>query len=809
MKKQEITLNARSFIGHVFMQLVIFVILMIIPIAGFSQNETTENQRNAQEKEEKKNIRQEFIETSFGFAMPTGDFRSSDITNNKAGFARFNDIPEHELYNAANVKKEHMKELDPKERARCFDEVELGFTPEQAENEVKRCLECGCSEYSDCELRKYSDEYGVNIDDYVGEVRKYRVDDDHPFITLDPNKCINCGKCVRTCAEILDVSALGFVKRGFQAVVKPAMEKHLMETNCISCGNCIDVCPTGAISEKYPFKLLGTLPREDHESVCHFCSVGCRINYKVIDGDIFYVSNSTEQVQNSHNDGYLCTKGKFGHRYLQSGDRLKEAAVKKGNGLESVSMEEAMDHTVTEVKKIMDQYGPDSVAVFGSPKMSNEELYLLSKFARKGLKTNHVASFSDLVYGVEQDSLDETFGMTVSTATLDDMKKSDIIVLINSGLSSENLMVEQKVKAARKRGAEVILINSSEIKLTQFSDLWIDARKGTGTVLMNGIIRETLRQQGNRKDHQALREMVEEYGREKVTRMAGISVNKYDALVDKLTRADKKILFITHIDFRMEKSENDLKAVGNFLAVTGRVQGDGNGVVILRDYVNSTGIGDMGLSPQYLPGRVRYAEEEEIEKLAKAWNTGLRELFRPADLKMKLAKGEIKAAFIFGENPFIETEGLKMLGGLEFLAVNQMFRDQTTLEADVILPASSHIEQDGSYTNSDTRILKSRKIFEPENGEENWKVIDKLASAFDPEGFGFESAGEVFEEIRKVNRLYGNAEDNACWNSGWTIGTPAAAIYETSVDTVEPKKHSMLYSEEYYNSKIKYNLKRY
>jgi len=724
---------------------------------------------------------------------------------------KFNDVPEHELYDAANVKKERMREMEPSLRTKCFDEVELGFSAEQAENEVKRCLECGCSEYYDCELRKYSDEYGINIDDYVGEVRKYKVDNDHPFISLDPNKCINCGKCVRICAEILEVSALGFVNRGFSAVVKPAMEKHLMETNCISCGNCIDVCPTGAISEKYPYKVLGTLPKENHESICHFCSVGCRINYKVIDDDIYYVSNSTESITDSHNDGYLCTKGKFGHRYLLSGERIKEASIKKGGTMNTVSLDKALEHSVNEVNRIIGKYGPDSVAVFGSPKMSNEELYLLSKFARKGLKTNNVASFSDLAYGIEQDSLDQAYGMTASTATLNDMEDSDIVVLLNSGLSSENLIVEQKIKAAQKKGTELILINSSEIKLTKFADLWIDTRKGTNTILMNGLIREMIRSgnYNNRRGLESLKGLVDEFSSEKVTRMTGISVKKYDTLIEKLSTKEKRVIFIYNIDSRLEKSANDLKAVGNFLSVTGRVKGEGNGVVILRDYVNSTGIGDMGVSPQYLPGRIGYGEGDQIEALGKAWDMDLMEVFKSSDLKMKLAKGEIKAAFIFGENPFIETEGLKLLGGLEFLVVSQMFNDQTSREADVILPASSYIEQNGSYTNSDTRIQMNKKVFNPPNGIENWKVITKLAAGFEGSGFSYDSSEEIFDEIKDVNRLYKGAEDNFCWNVNWKIEAPAEILYETSIDTVEPKKHSMLYSEEYFNSKIRYNLKRF
>ncbi|MCK4888833.1 MAG: molybdopterin-dependent oxidoreductase, partial [Candidatus Aminicenantes bacterium] len=730
---------------------------------------------------------------------------------------KFNEVPEHELYHAAKVKKESMNELDPVHRTKCFDEVELGFNTEQAGNEVRRCLECGCSEYSDCELRQYSDEYGINIDDYVGEVRKYKVDYDHPFITLDPNKCINCGKCVRICAEILEVAALGFVKRGFQAIVKPAMEKHLMETNCISCGNCVDVCPTGAISEKYPFKVLGTLPKEDHESICSFCSVGCRINYKVIDKDLFYVSNSTESIINSHNEGYLCSKGKFGHRYLLSGERIKEPSVKKDNVKTNVSWEEALDHSVKEVNKIIKKYGPESVAVFGSPKMSNEELYLLSKFARKGLKTNNIASFSDLVYGIEQDSLDDSFGITASTAILNDIEKSDVVVLVNSGLSSENLIVEQKIKAAKKKGTELIMINSSEIKLTKFADLWIDSRKGTNTVLLNGLIRELLNSEkfpGNgdgigSSDLESLKELVSEYNREKVTSMTGVSLDKYEKLLDMISDQSKKIIFVYNIDSRLEKSSNDLKAIGNIQSVTGRVSSPGNGIIVLRNYSNSMGVFDMGVSPQYLPGQIKYSEKGEITSLGKQWGMDLSGIFKPLDLSKKLAMGEIKAAFIFGENPFNETENFKLLSSFEFLVVNQMFIDQTSREADVILPASSCIEQDGSYTNSDTRIQKSKKIFEPENGMENWKLISGLASRFEPSGFNFDSSDDVFNEIKEVNRLYRDAEDNFCWNSGREISDPGIVLYETIIDTIEQKKHSMLYSEEYFNSKIRNNLKRF
>ena len=180
-----------------------------------------------------------------------------------------------------------MPELPAEERAKTFDEVELGFSGAQAENETGRCLECGCSAYFDCDLRKHAVDFGVDITKFVGEVRKYKVDKAHPFITLDPNKCIACGRCVRTCSEILRVSALGFVYRGFKSVVRPSMEKKLLETNCISCGNCIAACPTGAIAEKLPFAKPGPGPGKTFTAICHFCSVGCELQYKVFGPDAY------------------------------------------------------------------------------------------------------------------------------------------------------------------------------------------------------------------------------------------------------------------------------------------------------------------------------------------------------------------------------------------------------------------------------------------------------------------------------------------------------------------------------------------
>jgi formate dehydrogenase major subunit len=248
---------------------------------------------------------------------------AAEFISRKEAFGR---IPESEFLQVARIEKEKMAELPPAERIKSQVEVEVGFTADQVARETRRCLECGCLAYFECDLRKYATEFGVSIGKYVGDTRKYTIDSSHPFITLDPNKCINCGRCVRTCSEILKISALGFVHRGFRSVVKPSMEKGLLQTTCVSCGNCIAACPTGAITEKLPFRKPGPWKFEDRESVCTFCSVGCNLAYRVFGDGLFTVSNVNGT---SHNTGYLCAKGRFGYRYMMDEKRMLTPMIRR------------------------------------------------------------------------------------------------------------------------------------------------------------------------------------------------------------------------------------------------------------------------------------------------------------------------------------------------------------------------------------------------------------------------------------------------------------------------------------------------
>jgi predicted molibdopterin-dependent oxidoreductase YjgC len=195
--------------------------------------------------------------------------------------------------------------------------------------------------------------------------------------------------------------------------------------------------------------------------------------------------------------------------------------------------------------------------------MSNEELYLLQKFARAGLKTNNVHTFTGMLNGIEQDSLDYSFGITASTATTDVLETSDVIVVINSDLTEENLIMELKIKEAVKKGVKLVVINSGDIHLTKYSNLWLDSRRGTNTVLLNGIMNELI-EKGNidkdfikRENFEIFKQSINQFNLDYTSRITGVDKNNLLAFCE-LMRS-KNVTVIYNIDSHKEKAGEILR----------------------------------------------------------------------------------------------------------------------------------------------------------------------------------------------------------------------------------------------------------
>jgi formate dehydrogenase major subunit len=727
----------------------------------------------------------------------------------------FGEIPDIEFANLAKIAKEKMPELNARERIKTFAEVELGFSASQTKNETSRCLECGCSAYFECDLRKHAENFGIELKKFVGEVRKYPIDKAHPFITLDPNKCIACGRCVRTCSEILQVSALGFVYRGFKSVVRPAMEKKLLQTNCISCGNCIAACPTGAISENRPFVKPGPWAGKKHMSICHFCSIGCVLQYQVFNRDAYTVTGFNGD---SHNNGYLCHKGRFGYRYMLDEQRLLKPLIKKKGSLQETSWDEALDTAVKKIEAIIKKYGTEAIAVCGSPRLANEELYSLQKWVRSGFKTNNIGSFNNLFNDNDKNALDDMFGFTTSTTTMDELQNADVIMVVNAELTENNLVAELKIKAAMKKGTKLISINSSENALSKIADLWLDPKRGTNTALIAGLANSLIKSnQANQafisrctENYDAYKHSISSLTLEKTAETTGVQIQKLHETLEMLT-PDSNLVIVYGLDQCLDKSRNDLKAMANLTLQLGKIGQPGNGLILIRAYANAQGLLDMGVDSRYLPGYVT-GGQKGIERFAKLWNVNIEEIFKPVDIKKMLRNKKIKALLIFGEDPLSSSAAHELLQGLEFVLLLDFFKTATAEAADVVLPASTPLESEGTFTACDRRVQRSEALFPPKSGFSNLGIISTLAEKL-AMPLPLETAADIFKEIQQANPFYQTITTEGFWGKdpfreNFHTANGKGKFMPLTIDlaTCNKEKQTVLASETYIQLKIKNKL---
>jgi formate dehydrogenase major subunit len=650
----------------------------------------------------------------------------------------FGELPEAEFTSFSKKPRETVATLPVSGRRDNFQEVEKGFREDQAKAESSRCLECGCDSIYDCLLRKYALEYQITHLPHLGAVNRYKVDDRHPFILYDPNKCIRCGRCVRTCEEILDVAALGFVYRGFQTIVRPSMEKPLLDTNCIACGNCLSACPTGALSEKIPYPRKGPWPMEEKLSICHYCSIGCHLKVRYLNRDLFFVASAA----GGPNDGTLCFKGKFGTFSQFQSQRHIRPKIKRGEAFSEVSWEEALDFVADGLKGIRKSYGPQSIAFLASPQLSNEELYLLRKLGQEVLGTQNIDGFSHCLRSDALHALDESFGVTASTNTMAEISRADVILVVNSDPWEEHPVLAFAIRRAVKRGASLIVIHSRGTEMTRQAHLWLDARKGSATLLLHGIMKAIIHM-GRQNEafinqytvgFSQLIDLLGKTSSEEVGQVTGVSLEKIQRCAEILSHPQANVVMVYDIDSPADKSENDLSALANLLLLTGKVGRVGNGLLLLRDHCNSQGLMDIGIGSDGRGGASR--EHGESKKLLS-----------------QMQDGEIRACLIFGENPVKDLNLRKYFDSCQLMMVQDFFLTETALASDVFLPASMALETSGSYTNFEGRLQKFSRIFHPKNGMENWQMICRLAEKLGSL-WSYCSPEEILEEIGCLANRY-------------------------------------------------------
>jgi predicted molibdopterin-dependent oxidoreductase YjgC len=244
-----------------------------------------------------------------------------------------------------------------------------------------------CEMCGNCELQDLAYEYSIKQTPFVGEQHHYGLDERDPFIQRDLEKCILCRRCVRACSEIQVIDAIGIVNRGFRSKVATAFDTRLQDSVCVFCGQCVSVCPTGALTGKQWARKGRYEGVREVDTVCAYCGTGCILTTHVKGNEIIRVSSKPW----SPNEGWLCVKGRFGYKFVNSPDRLTKPLIRRASGeFEETSWTAALEYTAAWFKKIREKHGADAIGGLSSARCTNEENYLFQKFIRAGVGTNNV-----------------------------------------------------------------------------------------------------------------------------------------------------------------------------------------------------------------------------------------------------------------------------------------------------------------------------------------------------------------------------------------------------------------------------------
>ena len=620
-----------------------------------------------------------------------------------------------------------------------------------------------CDKGNRCELRKIASDMEVGLIELVKIPQLATIEEVNPFIERDLSKCILCAKCIRADHELVVQGAIEYINRGFTSKPATLNDEPLEKSECTFCGTCVAICPTGALMEtKRPYS--GTTAAIV-STICPFCGCGCSIDLEVKDNQIVRARPGKGSTVNR---GTLCVKGSYGFDFTRSVERLTSPLVKVNGDFQVASWEEALGLVASEFKRIKENYGSDSLALLSSSKCTNEENYLLQRFARSILGTNNIDNGSRLYSAANIIGLGSPVGFPGTTNHLDALEQSDVILLTEVNLSSAAPIVDYAVKRAVKyRGAKLLLIDPLQTGLSSFAHLWLRPKMGTDIALINGIARVIVTEglldeefvTRKTDNFEALSRELERYTPEYVEQVTGVQGEDIRHAAQLFAGATiASIVYGAGITQHVTGT-NCVMALANLAMLTGNI-GLRGGIYALQRDCNGQGSCDMGALPNLLPGYQSVEDTELIKKFADRWGARLSADVGLTAIEMiEHAKdGKVMSMYIVGENPVLSFPNSilvkEVLESLDFLVVQDMFLTETAKLANVVLPAASFAEKEGTFTNFEGRVQRVRKVVEPFGDSlPDSEIVLRLANSMGCP-MPHSSLQEVMDEIRELVPLY-------------------------------------------------------
>jgi len=552
-------------------------------------------------------------------------------------------------------------------------------------------------------------------------LRATQVDESHPYLRFDASQCIHCHRCIRACDEVQGRQVLAMHGRGWRSRVIRSLDTNFRDSDCVSCGRCVQSCPTNALFDRYGAKTLEAERRV--RTVCTYCGVGCNLEVAVNGGEI----RAIEGADGAVNHGHTCLKGRYAFEYYRHPERLRSPLLRKDGVLQPVGWDEALDHIARRLGEIKTAHGPDAIAGISSARCTNEENYLMQKFLRVVIGSNNVDGCARVCHAPTAFGLQRTFGTGAATNSIAEMDLADCLLVVGANPTEAHPVTGARLKQRAMQGVPFIVIDPRRIELARYATVHLQPRPGTNVALLNLLLREVL--DAGLADEAFIAQRTEGYA-EFRAHLQGLDPDALAAicgvereLVGQAARiyggAGRAMAFHGLGVTEHYQGSKAVMLLAALAMMTGNVGRPGVGINPLRGQNNVQGAADMGAQPNLGAGYLDFGDPAVREHYRAVYG---REV--PAAVGYKIPEmfgaareGRLKALWVVGED-LLQTdpnscEVKYSLSRLDFLVVQELFMTETAAVAEVVLPASSHFEKNGTFTNSERRIQRVNQVIEP------------------------------------------------------------------------------------------------
>ncbi|MCP1314446.1 MULTISPECIES: formate dehydrogenase subunit alpha [unclassified Halomonas] len=628
------------------------------------------------------------------------------------------------------------------------------------------CLTCPAN--GDCELQDMAGSVGLREVRYGFDGENHLAkpkDTSNPYFTFDPSKCIVCSRCVRACEEVQGTFALTIDGRGFDSKVAAGQDEAFMDSDCVSCGACVQACPTATLMDNSVID--HGVPDRSVVTTCAYCGVGCSFEAQM-KGD--KLVRMVPYKGGDANHGHSCVKGRFAFGYASHPDRLTTPMIRDAidQPWREASWEEAIGFAARRLKAIQAEHGRESIGGITSSRCTNEETYLVQKLIRAAFGNNNTDTCARVCHSPTGYGLKTTIGESAGTQTFDSVMQSDAIIVIGANPTDAHPVFGSMMRKRLRQGAKLIVADPRRIDLLKTPHLkeaqHLPLRPGTNVALVNALAHVVITEGLEDTDFVAKRCDTDAYQRwrafiseprhspeasEMITGVPSEAVRR--AARTYATAGNGAIYYGLGVT---EHSQGSTMVMGiaNLAMATGNIGREGVGVNPLRGQNNVQGSCDMGSFPHELPGYQHVADPIARGRFEARWGVALDHEpgLRIPNMFDAAIEGTFKAMYVQGEDIAQSDPNTQhveaALRALDCLIVQDIFLNETAKFAHVLLPGSSFLEKDGTFTNAERRINRVRKVTPPVAGKQDWEVTQDLANALGyPMNYAHPS--EIMDEI--------------------------------------------------------------